>query len=148
MFKKLLGGKQENDLFELLTEDVDAKQGVPRANEAILGQYEAMSRQELISRLAQQSELLKELQKKVSALTRQNELQKQLYNKRDTSNELSKQYARVEAQHERDAQFQRDQFQIRMKELSTRVANLESKLLASQSENSRLIKLLTDPSRN
>ena len=144
MFKNWFGRTMRSDMFELLTEDHSAQshKGKNKEHSVHLGQLEALSKSALVAYADKQSEQIQSLTKKVGLLSRQNALYNNLRDQRDTSKDSSKQLARTERQRESEAQYQRDQFQIRMKELSLRVAKLEGLLLLSNAENGRLKSLL------
>lgn len=144
MFKKWFGRGSRSDIFELLTEELTQQDTVVLGDDsaAHLGQLEAMPKARLIAYADRQSRRIKQFSTELAQLHRQMQLYRQRDELRDTSKEASKQLAQIERRREREAQFQRDQFQIRMKELSMRVADLEGQLLRTQAENSRLIDLL------
>ncbi|HAU68209.1 MAG TPA: hypothetical protein DCW52_07410 [Gammaproteobacteria bacterium] len=144
MFKKWFGRNMRSDIFELLTEDdsVQNQHGTTKISSAQLGQLEALSKSALVRYADQQSEKIKALTQEVGFLSRQNALHIKLRDQRDTSMDASKQLAHIERERESEAQYQRDQFQIRMKELSLRVGELEAQLLHSNIENGRLKSLL------
>lgn len=144
MFNKWFGRGSRSDIFELLSEEFTQQDTVVLGDDSAvhLGQLEAMPKTRLIAYADRQSRRIKQISTELAQLHRQILLHKQRDELRDTNKEAPKQLAQIERRREREAQFQRDQFQIRMKELSLRVAQLEAQLLRTQAENSRLIDLL------
>ncbi len=144
MFKKWISRSSRSDIFELLTEELTPHESYALGDDsaAHLGQLEAMPKAALVAYADRLNHRSKQMSNELAQLRRQMALHKKRDELRDTSKEASKQLAQIEREREREAQYQRDQFQIRMKELSLRIADLEGQLLRSQSENNRLIELL------
>ncbi len=144
MFKRWLKWSTREPSFELLDEDTSPSflSDYDDALAVEKGQLEALDRDSLIDIANQRREQIKELEYQIASLHRQVVQLKQLYDSRDKSLDVSKQLAKITRERDTEAQFLRDQHEIRMREMSERTAQIESKLLESRAENTKLLNLL------
>ena len=146
MIKKWLRRDPAKGLFELLDEQVDqqsaAQTAPPSEQAAALGQLQALNEEELLQLAMTRANQIEALKRQIERQAKQIHQQRHLLEHRDSSRDASRRLAQLEATREREAQRMRDDYQIRMKELSERVGELEGQVLAARTENSRLKKLL------
>lgn len=136
--------RPKDNLFELLNDDVTElgrPVGALRAGAGV-GRLEAMSRAELIALAKNQQEQLRQNRAELALTKKHSARQKKLFDHHIDNNSSAKKLALLDEQREKESQYLRDQFQIRMKELSLRINDLESALLKANTENGLLARRL------
>ena len=137
--KRWFQKRSKPNLFDLLNDDVLA-QGDEQTIEqqANLGRLQALSKQDLVEQIREYERQLKLLKRELAQQLKEAAKQKTLISQLSSASRETERLSKQHKHREKTSQYERDQFQIQMRQLSLRVSELETQLLRSQRDNAEL----------